>query len=62
MRIDERINDLVAYYGGLRAAATALDIDVGYLSRLRSGKKTKPSGKILIKLGLKEEVTYVIST
>ena len=62
VRIDERINDLVVHYGGLRSAAIAIDIDVGYLSKLRSGKKTKPSRKTLIKLGLEEDIKYVIST
>ena len=62
MRINERIDDLTSQYGGLRAAALAIDIDVGYLSKLRAGKKTKPSSKTLSKLGLKEEIVYVIST
>ena len=62
MRIDERIDELMSQYGGLRAAALAIDVDVGYLSKLRAGKKTKPSSNTLKKLGLKEEITYVIST
>ena len=62
MRIGERIDELVSQHGGLRAVALAIDVDVGYLSRLRAGKKTNPSRKTLRKLGLTEVITYVIST
>ena len=62
MRIDERIDELIARHGGLRATALAIDVDAGYLSKLRAGKKAKPSGSTLKKLGLKEVITYVVST
>ena len=62
MDISERVCDLEAQYGGLRAAASAVGIDAGYLSKLRAGTKTNPSKKTLAKLGLKKETTYVISS
>ena len=40
-------------HGGLRAAARALKIDVGYLLCLKTGKKTNPSDAVLRKLKLK---------
>ena len=44
-------------HGSLRAAAKALGIDPGYLSRLKSGEKINPSAEILKALGL-ERITY----
>lgn len=49
---------MVARHGSYRAAARALQIDAGYLVRLRSGVKTEPSATILRKLGLRRIVTY----
>jgi len=45
-------------HGGMRPAAKALNIDVGYLSRLASGRKANPSKKTLEKLGLVQMVSY----
>lgn len=44
-------------HGSLRAAAKALGIDAGYLSRLKTGEKVNPSDEVLSALGL-ERVTY----
>lgn len=44
-------------HGSLRAAAKALGIDPGYLSRLKSGEKINPSAEVLKVLGL-ERITY----
>lgn len=51
----ERISEA---FGSLRRMADALDIDVGYLSRLKSGEKDDPSDEVLRKLGLIRIVTY----
>jgi hypothetical protein len=47
------INRAVKRHGSLRAAARALRIDAGYLSRLRVGFKAQPSAAVLRKLGLR---------
>lgn len=57
--VADRIDELVEQYGGLRAAARAIDCDVAYLYRLRRSEKSAPSDKVLAKLGLKRVVTYV---
>lgn len=54
-----RINELADKHGGLRAAARVLNIDPGYLVRLRDGQKTQPSATVLKKLKLARVVTYV---
>ena len=54
------VRQLEIEHGGLRAAARALAIDVGYLKRLRDGEKTNPSAATLTKLGLTKEVVYVL--
>lgn len=54
----ERINGFVDLCGSLRAAADVLDVDAGYLSRLRSGEKEAPSDDLLKRLGLTRVVTY----
>jgi hypothetical protein len=58
MTLQERIEELVAQHGSLRAVARVTEIDVGYLSRLRSGEKAKPENDKLHRLGLKSLVTY----
>ena len=59
--ISQRIEELSAQHGSLRAAARALQLDVSYLSRLKDGAKTNPSTKVLKKLGLRRivEIRYV---
>lgn len=52
------INRCVTLFGSLRKMADALDMDAGYLSRLRSGEKIEPSAEVLSKLGLRKTVTY----
>lgn len=58
MTLKERITHLVELFGSLRAAADALEIDVGYLSRLSSGTQANPSADVLKKLDLRKVVTY----
>lgn len=42
MTLQDRIDELVAQHGGLRAAARVLQMDPSYLLRLHSGEKTNP--------------------
>lgn len=56
--LKERIDYLVLRFGSLRMTATAVNLDVGYLSRLRAGEKTEPSEETLLKLGLTKIVRY----
>ncbi len=58
MSLQERIAQLVELFGSLRATAEALEIDVGYLSRLSSGAKKNPSADVLKKLDLRQIVSY----
>lgn len=53
-----RIEELDLQHGGLRPAARVLGVDPGYLSRLRSGTKRKPSAKLLRRMGLREVLMY----
>ncbi len=55
--LQDRIEELVAVHG-VRPLARLLDIDPGYLTRLRRGEKTNPSDKLLHQMGLKRVVTY----
>lgn len=52
------IDRLAGLFGSLRKMSEALDIDVGYLSRLRSGEKADPSDEVLKALSLRKTVTY----
>lgn len=45
-------------HGSLRAAAKALGIDAGYLSRLKSGEKINPGDDVLAALGLERVTMY----
>ena len=54
-----RIQEVAKQHGSLRAAARALEIDHGYLSRLQDGGKTDPSDAVLRKLGLKKIVLFI---
>ena len=58
--LGDRIDDLITDYGGLRAAACALKIDAGYLSRLRDGSKTAPSNALCERMGLKKHTVYTL--
>jgi hypothetical protein len=60
LALAERVKSLETLHGGLRSAARATNIDVGYLKRLRDGDKTNPSDETLDKLGLKKVVAYVL--
>jgi len=55
--IAQRIKELEEKHGGLSVVARVLGVDRAYLWRLKKGKKTNPSPKILKKLGLKRIVT-----
>ncbi len=59
MTLQERIEQLVAQHGSLRAVARVKEIEVGYLSRLKSGEKTRPGKAILRKLGLRQVIDYL---
>jgi len=56
--LQERVAELVAKHGSVRAAALVLGIDHSYLYRLGSGGKTEPSPALLKKLKLRRVVTY----
>lgn len=58
MRIRARIEELEISHGGLRKAAQKVDIDAGYLCRLKHGIDTSPSDATLKKLGLVKTVDY----
>ncbi len=58
MTLAERIDELVAKHGSLRAVARVTEIDVGYLSRLRAGEKVNPEKDKLRSLGLRRVVSY----
>ena len=58
MTLQERIEQLVAKHGSLRAVARVTKIDDGYLSRLRSGDKVNPQKDTLRHLGLRRVVNY----
>lgn len=58
MTLQDRINELVAQHGSLRAAARVTEIDAGYLSRLRAGEKANPDKDKLRRLGLRRVVTF----
>ena len=56
--IPERVAELIAQHGSLRAAALVLGVDAGYLSRLHSGEKKAPGKLLLRRLGLRAVTTY----
>lgn len=58
MTLTERIEELIAKHGSLRAAARVLECDAGYLSRLASGEKDDPGPVLLRRMGLRQVVTY----
>lgn len=56
--VQTAIQRLVNRAGSLRAAARVLEIDAGYLCRLRAGDKVSPDDALLRKLGLRRVTTY----
>jgi hypothetical protein len=54
----DRIAELIERHGSLTAVARVIEVDQGYLSRLKSGVKVQPSDDTLRKLGLRRIVTY----
>ena len=58
MTLQDRIDELVAQHDSLRAVARVTEIDVGYLSRLRTGEKVNPEKDKLRRLGLRRVVSY----
>ncbi|MGE4243658.1 hypothetical protein [Ramlibacter sp.] len=54
----ERIDELIAQHGTLRATARVLMTDCGYLHRLCSGEKTEPGDPLLHRMGLREVRLY----
>lgn len=56
--LQQRIAELVAQHGSIRAAARVLQIDQGYLYCLLSGEKDNPGDKLLRKLKLRRVVTF----
>lgn len=58
MTLAERIAELVAKHGTLRAAARVTQIDHGYLSRLASGEKVRPLKDVQRRLGVRAVTTY----
>lgn len=53
----ERIQELAAQHGSIRAAARALQVDAAYLVRLRDGEKNNPGEALLRRMGLRRVVT-----
>lgn len=58
MTLQDRIDELVQQHGSLRAVARVTEIDVGYLSRLRTGEKVNPEKDKLRRLGLRRGLTW----
>jgi len=56
--LQDRVHELVAWHGGYAAAARVLKIDKGYLHRLASGAKVRPSDKLLRRMGLRRVVAF----
>lgn len=56
--LKERIDELIAKHGTLRASARALEVDAGYLSRLRYGEKDTPGETLLTRMGLRRTELY----
>lgn len=56
--LEERIKELVARHGSLRAVSRVTQIDAGYLSRLARGEKARPSKAVQRKLGVRAKLLY----
>jgi hypothetical protein len=50
--IKDRVAELIAQHGSLRAAGRAIMVDHAYLSRLASGEKISPTKNALKRMGL----------
>jgi len=57
MTLKQRIDELITQHGSLRAVGRVLSIDPGYLLRLSTGEKDRPSERTLKKLKLRQIVT-----
>lgn len=51
--LEDRVNELIEFYEGLRRASKILGVHPSYLSRLRHGKKQNPSKRLLDKLHIR---------
>jgi hypothetical protein len=58
MKISERIEQLLAEKGTLRAVSRGTGIDIAYLHRLHAGEKWQPSEAVLDRLGLVRVIDY----
>ena len=58
MTLQERIAELVAQHGSLRAVARVIDIDAGHLSRLANGEKARPGKDFLRRMGLRAVISF----
>ena len=56
--LQERVAELIAQHGSLRAAARVLQVEPGYLSRLANGDKVNPGKLILGRMGIRRVVMY----
>lgn len=61
MTLQERVLHLITQHGGVRAAARALNMDAGYLTRMAQGRRTRPSERTLRALGLRLVKTYELT-
>lgn len=52
------INAAVQQHGSLNKAARVLKVNVGYLSRLRSGEDNNPNKKLQKRLGVRRLIVY----
>jgi AraC-like DNA-binding protein len=58
VKLSERIDELVAQHGSLRALARVMECSPPYICRLRAGVTKNPGQAVLRKLGLRRVVTY----
>jgi hypothetical protein len=58
MTLAERIDELVAQHGSLRALARVMECSPPYICRLRAGVTENPGPAVLRKLGLRRVVSY----
>lgn len=58
MTLTRAVSLIIARHGGLRKTSKATGVDLGYLSRLKSGHRTAPSEETLSALGLERRASY----